>query len=38
MMKNWVGQMMALPQELLGMMFLMIGYALTVGWVKKILK
>jgi hypothetical protein len=31
MTKNWVGLMMALHQELLGTMFLMIGYALTVG-------
>jgi hypothetical protein len=38
MMKSWVGQMMVLPQELLGMMFRTIGYALTVVWVKKILK
>jgi hypothetical protein len=38
MTKNWVGPMMVLLQELLGMMFRMIGYALTVVWVKKILK
>jgi hypothetical protein len=38
MTKNWVGLMMALHQELLGTMFLTIGYALTAEWVKKILK
>jgi hypothetical protein len=38
MTKNWVGLMMVLLQELLGMMFRTIGYALTVVWVKKILK